>query len=906
METHTRTNSNFNKTFSSMDILMIAFGAMIGWGWVVSTGDWIGTAGVVGAMLGFILGGVMIFFIGMAYAELTPAMPECGGEHVFSMRAMGPVGSFICTWAIILGYVSVVCFEACALPTIITYVWPQFLQGYLYSVAGFDIYATWLATAIVFAVFITVINIMGAKTAAKLQNILTLAIGAAGILLIAASVVTGNPSNLEGQMFAGSGMQGMMSTIIKVAAVSPFFFIGFDVIPQAAEEINVPLKKIGKILMLSIVLGVGFYALVIFSVGYVMNGSQIAASYNGSGLVTADAMANAFHSTIMAKVLILAGMCGIITSWNSFMIGGSRAMYSMAESYMIPKFFGKLHPKTNTPYVSILVVGLLSVLAPFAGRKMLVWIVDAGNFGCILAYCMVSLSFIILHVKEPTMPRPYKVKHWKFIGAMAVLMSAIMIMLYILPGTGVTLAPQEWAMVAGWTLLGVVFFIFSKLVYKEKFGYYAQLTVGETAGNETEEDTSIPARAATNLMAVEASAPDEWNHGFDYFLPVNLVFGQGKVEQVGKIATVHGSTAMIVTGGNSVKRTGTYDKVRTLLENEGMDTVLFDKVTPNPLTTTVEEGAKLAVERHADVIIGLGGGSAMDAAKGIAFMAMNDGDVTEYIYGEKTSDKALPLILVPTTFGTGSESNGFAVMTNPDNGDKKSLRSPALVATASIVDPDLMRSMPSGVIAANGCDMLCHCIEAFTANNAQPFTDALALYAIPLIANNIVSLYRGEGTDEQWSKVCLAGTIGGMVINTGGDLQVQPVQVRARREDPRRLHRGGLRATHEDAAQGSRPRRDPHRPRHRKEGHPVARRQRPQGLARQPGEHARLRTRHHRGIVGAALRVDALKQPDAWSKAGPAPNLRCGPRLFVCRESRVEWDKLVGNEFFVLFEQTGT
>ena len=751
-----------------MDILMIAFGAMIGWGWVVYTGDWIGTAGVVGAMLGFILGGVMIFFIGMAYAELTPAMPECGGEHVFSMRAMGPVGSFICTWAIILGYVSVVCFEACALPTIITYVWPQFLQGYLYSVAGFDIYATWLATAIVFAVFITVINIMGAKTAAKLQNILTLAIGAAGILLIAASVVTGNPSNLEGQMFAGSGMQGMMSTIIKVAAVSPFFFIGFDVIPQAAEEINVPLKKIGKILMLSIVLGVGFYALVIFSVGYVMNGSQIAASYNGSGLVTADAMANAFHSTIMAKVLILAGMCGIITSWNSFMIGGSRAMYSMAESYMIPKFFGKLHPKTNTPYVSILVVGLLSVLAPFAGRKMLVWIVDAGNFGCILAYCMVSLSFIILHVKEPTMPRPYKVKHWKFIGAMAVLMSAIMIMLYILPGTGVTLAPQEWAMVAGWTLLGVVFFIFSKLVYKEKFGYYAQLTVGETAGNETEEDTSIPARAATNLMAVEASAPDEWSHGFDYFLPVNLVFGQGKVEQVGKIATVHGSTAMIVTGGNSVKRTGTYDKVRTLLENEGMDTVLFDKVTPNPLTTTVEEGAKLAVERHADVIIGLGGGSVMDAAKGIAFMAMNDGDVTEYIYGEKTSDKALPLILVPTTFGTGSESNGFAVMTNPDNGDKKSLRSPALVATASIVDPDLMRSMPSGVIAANGCDMLCHCIEAFTANNAQPFTDALALYAIPLIANNIVSLYRGEGTDEQWSKVCLAGTIGGMVINTAG------------------------------------------------------------------------------------------------------------------------------------------
>ncbi len=768
METPTKKTSEFKKSFSSLDILMIAFGAMIGWGWVVSTGDWIGTAGVIGAMLGFILGGVMIFFIGMTYAELTPAMPECGGEHVFSMRAMGPIGSFVCTWAIILGYVSVVCFEACALPTIITYIWPSFLQGYLYSVAGFDIYATWLGTAVLFAVFITVINIMGAQIAAKLQNILTMCIGAAGILLIAASVVTGDVSNLENQLFEGSGMAGMMSTIVKVAAISPFFFIGFDVIPQAAEEINVPLKKIGKILILSIILGTSFYALVIFSVGYVMTGDQIAASSSGTGLVTADAMAAAFHSTIMAKVLILAGMCGILTSWNSFMIGGSRAMYSMAESYMIPRFFTKLHPKTNSPYVAIIVVGVLSVLAPFAGRKMLVWVVDAGNFGCILAYCMVALSFLILHVKEPNMVRPYQVKHWKLVGVIAVLMSGIMIMLYILPGTGVTLAPQEWLMVAGWSALGVVFFIFSKLVYKDKFGYYAQLYVSELHDG-AEEEKEIPESATVvNPAAAEASVPDEWSNGFNYFLPVNLVFGKGKVQEIGKLASMHGSTAMIVTGGNSVKANGTYDKVRALLEEAGMTTVLFDKVTPNPLTTTVDEGGRIAKQQHVDVVIGLGGGSAMDSAKGIAFMAENEGGVSEYIYGERTSSKALPLILVPTTFGTGSEANGFSVMTNPANGDKKSLRSPALVATASIVDPDLMRTMPSSVIAANGCDMLCHCIEAYTANNAQPFTDALALYAIPLIANNIVSLYRGEGTDEQWAKVCLAGTIGGMIINTAG------------------------------------------------------------------------------------------------------------------------------------------
>ena len=150
--------SEFNKVFSAWDILVIAFGAMIGWGWVVSTGDWINTGGVIGAILGFVIGGIMIFFVGLTYAELTAALPQCGGEHVFSFRAMGPIGSYICTWAIILGYVSVVCFEACALPTIITYIYPDFLQGYLYTVAGFDIYASWVAVAVIVAIFITYIN----------------------------------------------------------------------------------------------------------------------------------------------------------------------------------------------------------------------------------------------------------------------------------------------------------------------------------------------------------------------------------------------------------------------------------------------------------------------------------------------------------------------------------------------------------------------------------------------------------------------------------------------------------------------------------------------------------------------------------------------------------------------------
>lgn len=407
---------------------------------------------------------------------------------------------------IVLGYVSVACFEACAFPTIITYLWPGFLKGYMYTVAGFDIYASWLITAIVIAFLIMLINIIGAKTAAILQTVLTCIIGGAGILLIVASVINGTVDNLDGQIFAGTTAGVNIKAIIGVAAMSPFYFIGFDVIPQAAEEINVPPKKIGNILILSVVLAVIFYAFVIIAVGFVMNPGDIIASQEATGLVTADAMAAAFNTKIMAKVIIVGGMCGIVTSWNSFLLGGSRAMYSMAESYMIPKFFAKLHPKHKTPVNALILIGVLTMLAPFAGRKMLVWISDAGNFGCCFAYCMVALSFMILRKKEPDMPRPYKVPCYKFFGTMAVIMSGFMVAMYCIPGSGGNLILQEWLMVLGWSALGVVFYVVCKVKYKESFGTLVEIISDEDAAtlmpeaDEEELDKVIDAAIDRVLM----------------------------------------------------------------------------------------------------------------------------------------------------------------------------------------------------------------------------------------------------------------------------------------------------------------------------------------------------------------------------------------------------------------------
>ena len=269
---------------------------------------------------------------------------------------------------------------------------------------------------------------------------------------------------------------------------------------------------------------------------------------------------------------------------------------------------------------------------------------------------------------------------------------------------------------------------------------------------------------------------------FSYFLPVNIQFGWNKVDNVAEFAAPYGKKALIVTGRTSAKKSGLYDRVVAKLDAAHISHVLFDQVDANPLTTTALDGAALAKSENCDMVIAIGGGSIMDCAKGIAFMAVNEGDINDYIFNRKVSDNALPLIVIPTTCGTGSEGNGFGVLTNPETGDKKSLRCNAIVPKVSIVDPAVMGTMPPHVLSSVGFDALCHNIEAYTSKTAQPFTDALAHYAVTLLAQYLVPLYKhvkatAEGKPavlneiqltKAWESVTLASTTGGMVINTAG------------------------------------------------------------------------------------------------------------------------------------------
>lgn len=253
---------------------------------------------------------------------------------------------------------------------------------------------------------------------------------------------------------------------------------------------------------------------------------------------------------------------------------------------------------------------------------------------------------------------------------------------------------------------------------------------------------------------------------FEFHNPVNLLVGRGKVSLVGKTLAKYGKKVLIVTSGSS-GRTGLLQRVTGYLEAEGLPYVVFAKVQPNPLTTTVTEGAALIKAEGCDVVLGLGGGSSMDAAKAIALLAVNGGDINEYVFG-KPAGGALPLVLVTTTAGTGSEGNAIAVLTNPENNDKKGMKTPYTYAQASIVDPELMTTLPPRVIAATGMDAMFHAVEAYTSIRSNPVSDAISLKAISLLSEYLPKVHKNAQDIDAWDQVALANTLAGMAIDAAG------------------------------------------------------------------------------------------------------------------------------------------
>jgi len=253
---------------------------------------------------------------------------------------------------------------------------------------------------------------------------------------------------------------------------------------------------------------------------------------------------------------------------------------------------------------------------------------------------------------------------------------------------------------------------------------------------------------------------------FDFHLPTKILFGRGRVRDIGSHIPDEARRVLVVTDRRVATRTPALDAVRRGLE--GRDVRVFDEVEENPSLATIEAGTKEAKDFGAQLLIGLGGGSPMDAAKGIALAASHEGDLRGLLAGDQPSRPALPVIAIPTTSGTGSEVTPYAVFTDPEAGNKVGYGHPSIFPVVAIVDPELAAGMPETVALNTGLDVLAHAVEAYLSTIASPLSDTLALQAAEAVLAHLALAVRKA--PESVDQMSYAAMLAGMAITHGSTI----------------------------------------------------------------------------------------------------------------------------------------
>jgi len=253
-----------------------------------------------------------------------------------------------------------------------------------------------------------------------------------------------------------------------------------------------------------------------------------------------------------------------------------------------------------------------------------------------------------------------------------------------------------------------------------------------------------------------------------FFSPNKIVIGLGALANTpGEARQLGGTKALIVTDPGVVAA-GLIERLTAALADGGIAHVIYDRVTPDPPPEIIDRGAAHYKSEGCDFVLGFGGGSSLDAAKGIGLLTANPGKIMDYCGIDKVPQKGAPLILIPTTAGTGSEVTRVLMVSDPRDGAKLPVFSPFALADAALVDPLLSKSMPPEVTADTGIDALVHAIETYVSTNATVFSDVLAERAIELIAEYLPIAWAKGSQLEARFQLSVAATLAGMAFGSGG------------------------------------------------------------------------------------------------------------------------------------------
>ncbi|WP_290923889.1 APC family permease [Halodesulfovibrio sp.] len=457
------TQTTLKKTIKPSQAWALALGAILGWGaFVLPALRFLPTAGPLAACIGFALGGCMLLFVAMSYGDMIGKYPVAGGEFVFAYVGFGPTAAFICGWALALGYICIIALNASALALLFRFLLPGVFEvGYLYTIVGWKVYAGELAMLIAILVGCGWINYRGADLVGKIQVFLAIAL-VGGVFALFAGTTMYETSSLSNLFPLYAEHRSPLASIMAIVAIAPWLYVGFDTIPQAAEEFDFPHEMATKLMITAIMCGVVLYAMVTLAVAGLMPYKELLA------MDVPWATGHVAHLSLGragSVILAIAVSAAIFTGINGFFIASSRLLFSIGRARILPSWFGDIHPKYGTPHKSIVFVTLLTIIAPFFGREVLNWVVDMSAVGTVIGYLFTCMAAYKVAVAFRSEEKTSKKIIFAAIGSVS---SVICILLLTVPGSPGSIGTESWIALVLWTLLGAFF-------YKLKMGEFKGL-----------------------------------------------------------------------------------------------------------------------------------------------------------------------------------------------------------------------------------------------------------------------------------------------------------------------------------------------------------------------------------------------------------------------------------------------
>ena len=447
--------TKLKKVMRPVDVWGLALGAIIGWGCFVLPGSaFLPKAGPLGAAAGMFIGALLIIVIALSYGYLIRKFPLSGGEFIYTKEAIGRRNAFICGWAMILAYWSLIPLNATALALISRYLFPGIIQqGYLYQIAGWDVYAGEVVLASAAIIIMALLNIRGIKQASWLQTAIALTL--VGCIFIVSFLVLGF-SDWENMSPGFPDGRRWWKGVFSIVAMAPWAFIGFDCIPQSAEEYNFSHKKSTGIMISAILVASILYIAVcaVTAVGVEPWQELLAQRHNWpTGYVVRNTLG-------LAGIIVLgvAMFCAVVSGMNAFYISTSRLMYAMSKEGSLPRWFGKISPKFGTPVNAILFTMVMSLFAPWFGREILLWIVDMTSVGAAIVFAYTTASAAIIAKKNGDKMNIV----WGILGCV---FSLFFLSLLIIPGMPGYLTVQSRVVLFVWIMIGILFYFIIRKDY---------------------------------------------------------------------------------------------------------------------------------------------------------------------------------------------------------------------------------------------------------------------------------------------------------------------------------------------------------------------------------------------------------------------------------------------------------